>query len=272
MYVAVTGASGLLGSYLVQELQRRGHTVLPLSRPRFALGESIAPDIFLGVEALIHCAYDFQAFGWQEIKRVNVDGSIRLHQLATDAGIKRQILISSIAAFSECRSLYGRGKLEVEAFVRNENGVVIRPGLIYGDPGGRGMFGALGRAVHLPVVPIFGDGSHLFYLSHVEDLTNLIADTIEHHENQQRKIIFAANPSPITFRDLLLAISRKETGRTPTTVKVPAVLGLALLRALERIGMRPRFRSDSLLSMIHFDRNPALASDPEVKQRFRIFQ
>lgn len=271
MKIGVTGGSGLVGSHLMGELQSRGHIAQSLPRTEFKLGEAVAVGILCGFDGLVHCAYDFHAFGWDEIKRVNVDGSITLLKAAIEAGVKKLIFVSSIAAFDGCKSLYGRGKLEVEAFVRDVGGVTVRPGLVYGDTEGRGMFGSLARAVRMPIVPVFGDGSQHFYLAHVQDLAVALADAIERYDLFQGRTVIAANPEPIAFRDLLNMIARGETGRRVVTVPVPALLGLFGLKALEAMGLRPRFRSDSLVSMMTYDREPDFAAARELGLRFRSF-
>jgi nucleoside-diphosphate-sugar epimerase len=90
--------------------------------------------------------------------------------------------VSSIAAFDGCRSLYGRGKLAVESAVLQAGGVRVRPGLVYGDSQGRGMVGSLAKAAKLPIVPVFGDGTQPFYLAHVDDVTQVLADAADGRE------------------------------------------------------------------------------------------
>ncbi|MBX9965096.1 MAG: NAD-dependent epimerase/dehydratase family protein [Burkholderiales bacterium] len=271
MRVAVTGASGLLGSAVVAQLRKRGHEVVQLSRPAFRLGEEVPHELLAGAEALVHCAYDFKAFGWDEIRRVNVEGSLRLLKAAQNAGVGRIVFVSSIAAFDGCRSLYGKGKLQVEGRMRDAGGLVVRPGMIFGDAARRGIFGALEGAVRLPIVPVFGNGSFLFYLVHVQDVARLIADCAEDFEGWRGKLFVAAHREPITFKALLLRIGSRVTGRGVATFPVPVGVGLLMLRTLEAFGLRLAFRSDSLVSMAHFDRAPPFS--PEIDYgRFRPFE
>ena len=122
---AVTGTSGYVGSKIAGRLAAQGWAVraftrtspserhLHLTHAHFDLGEGPpAPAAFEDVDALVHAAYDFHTTGWPEIERVNVEGSRNLFAAAHDAGVRRIVLVSTVAAFPEARSLYGRAKLE----------------------------------------------------------------------------------------------------------------------------------------------------------------
>src|ERR1700730_2133949 len=94
---AITGTTGYIGSYLSRYLQDRGMQVIELRRTApgealsgnvvsFTLGQTISPSVFNGVDTLIHCAYDFTINRWEDIKRINVDGSLQLFEVAAAAG------------------------------------------------------------------------------------------------------------------------------------------------------------------------------------------
>ena len=144
--IAVTGASCYVGGSVAHDLQARGSHIVQLGRSRasdrhFALNETPSPDLFDGIDKLVHCAWNVHARKPEE-HRANVQGSIALFELARASGVKTAIFISSMAAFAGCRSDHGRTKLEVETAVIALGATVIRPGLLYSrDP--RGLFGTL---------------------------------------------------------------------------------------------------------------------------------
>ena len=134
MTVAVTGARGYVGSRVADAIERAGGKVLRLGRAEAPLGSE--PPAFDGVDALVHAAWDFAPHTRREIARVNVDGSVRLVDAARSAGAERIIFVSTLSAFPGCPSMYGRAKLDVEEHVRSLGGVAVRPGLVWGRPGG----------------------------------------------------------------------------------------------------------------------------------------
>ena len=68
---AVTGASGYVGSRLAGAIAAAGWSVVTLGRGKatvpFTLADGVAKDALSrhGVQALVHCAYDFSARGWR---------------------------------------------------------------------------------------------------------------------------------------------------------------------------------------------------------------
>src|SRR4051794_5617602 len=105
---AITGTTGYIGEYLSRYLQDRGMHIRELRRMRagealsgnvvpFSLGQPISPDVFDGVDILIHCAYDFTVTSWEDIKRINVDGTVKLFEAAATASVKTLLFISTIS-------------------------------------------------------------------------------------------------------------------------------------------------------------------------------
>lgn len=112
MKIAVTGASGYLGHFVLNGLKRAGHDVLALSRQpcsshdhvEYQLGD--APDI-AGMDAVVHCAFSHVPGKYRGgegddpdgFRMLNVDGSITLFQAAKAQGINRLVFLSSRAVY-----------------------------------------------------------------------------------------------------------------------------------------------------------------------------
>ncbi|HXE41644.1 MAG TPA: NAD-dependent epimerase/dehydratase family protein, partial [Candidatus Baltobacteraceae bacterium] len=147
---AITGSNGYVGSCVKNYFTSHGWEILELTRrpkagvraTQFQLGDDLSPQLLVGVNALVHCAYDFKPLTWNEIVAVNVEGSRKILEAARAAGIPKIIYISSISAFNGCKSLYGKAKLEIEKIALSNGALVIRPGLVWGNPPGA-MFGKL---------------------------------------------------------------------------------------------------------------------------------
>jgi nucleoside-diphosphate-sugar epimerase len=124
MHIAITGATGLLGRYLVRHLAQAGHRLRCWYRPSSDrngfeelagavewqpgnLVDGEAPQALVrGVDAVVHGALQWQRHGsfrasgqedLEDFLRANILGSIRLFQAAKAAGVPRFIFISTCA-------------------------------------------------------------------------------------------------------------------------------------------------------------------------------
>jgi len=266
--VAITGASGFVGSMLARHFEDAGWDVTRLSHSattsdtstvQFRLGEDVAPDVFRTrqISALVHCAYDFRPANPAEIHRVNVEGSRKLLEAAKDGGVERIAVMSSISAFEGATSKYGRAKLEIEAAALSVGALVVRSGLVYGDGPATagGLFGSLAKSVERRVVPLIDGGKHPQYLIHEEDLWLLLKGFLEGEVLDPGKPVVAAASKAWSLRDLLAELARRQ-GRHPRFVAVPWVPVWAGLRLAEIVRVPVPFRSDSVISLVRQDRNP----------------
>jgi nucleoside-diphosphate-sugar epimerase len=173
-----------------------------------------------------------------------------------------------MAAFEGCRSYYGLGKLATEHAVQIRGGSVIRPGLIYSEQNGGLTARITALAKTFPLVPMIGSGRYPLYTCHVEDLCDLIAH-IAQMEELPRDIITAANPSPVTLR--ALAKSAEGVNAPSPIFPIPWRLVAAGLRLLENLGLRPDFRSDSVVSLVHANKAPDFKAIQDISVSFRPF-
>ena len=276
---AVTGPTGFVGQAVVRRFRALGWKVVTLmrrlelasegyeARP-FTLGKPVAMDVLADVDVLVHAAYDFSLCSWSDICHVNVVGSEYLFDAATRAGVTRQIFISSMAAFEGCQSYYGLGKLVTEHAVQIRGGSVIRPGMIYSEQNGGLAARIIALARKFPLVPMIGSGRFPFYTCHVDDLCELIVH-IAQMDEPPRNIISAANPSPVTLRDLAKS-ARADKASSPI-FPIPWRLVAAGLWSLENLGLRPGFRSDSIVSLVHANRAPDFKAIQDIPVIFRPF-
>lgn len=271
MRCAITGASGYVGSAIARAFSSHGWEVVALGRR----GNGVAWDLqsdpraiaLKGVDALVHCAYDFRAQGWEDIRRVNVGGSVTLLKAAREQGVARVVFISSISSFEGCRSLYGKAKLEIEAAALATGCAVVRPGLVYGEKPG-GMMAALERAGSAaPVLPMIGDGSYPQYLAHDEDLARLVFLLCQRETPVDPKPISAANPEKVALRDIIRRIAARK-GRSVHFIPVPWRLIYAGLKVLEMLRLPAPFRSDSLIGMVYQNPAPDFGTSPISFRRF----
>jgi nucleoside-diphosphate-sugar epimerase len=172
MLVALTGASGFVGSHAAAALAGAGHRVRALVR-RASRRDHIAPHIaewvegdqadeqaqaalVAGVDAVIHNAIDWEALAQSPVRSFerNVLGSLRLLEAARLASVEQFLFVSSVAVHHEIlpggridethptwpASIYGAGKAAVEPHLKayhhayGMNTSSWRPAAIYGIP------------------------------------------------------------------------------------------------------------------------------------------
>lgn len=168
--VAVSGATGFVGSHLCPELAARGHRVTQLSRALLQSPQLITA--LEGTEAVVHLAARAHVLREKspepraEYLRGNLGLTQALGLAARRAGVKRFIFVSSAGVLGATsppegfndespphpHDLYTTSKLQAERWLGAELGAgvaldILRPPLIYGA-GARGNFA---RLLHLAI-------------------------------------------------------------------------------------------------------------------------
>ena len=284
MRCAMTGASGYVGSRIRRALERQGFDVVELGRSAtahvpFNLEHADRVHVPSDVEVLIHCAWALQLTEWDEIQRTNIEGSKKLFERAKKAGVKRIIFLSSLSAFERARSKYGRSKLIVEKETLDLGGIVVRPGLIFGEGATGGMVGCLQKLANLlPVLPMIGLGRQPLHWCHEDDIGHLIVTLLKDRDSStvfdpwlSPGVLIAAASDSWQFADVLRCLAKKQGNHIRLFIPFPPLLIWAGLRTLEKLGMRAPFRSDSLVSLLNQDPCPDFAAVRRVGVTFRDF-
>ena len=257
--VAITGASGYLGSRICDTLESQGWRVIRLVRsPEQNHKLAFAYDLTMPVtaqvtealrsaDALVHTAYDLSLTSAADIWRVNVEGTRRLLEVAADTGVGRLVVLSSMSAFEGTSQLYGRAKLAIEAMTVGFGGCAVRPGLVHGERPG-GMAGALRKLTALPLVPVIAGGMGVYTVREDDLMTAIAALTAA--VTLPSGTVSVAHPNRVTLADLLRVFAAQE-GRPCRLFPVPWQLVYLLLRSAELLRLHPPFRADSLLGLVH---------------------
>jgi nucleoside-diphosphate-sugar epimerase len=191
--VAMTGATGFVGSALARYLVQRGESVRLLHRsatPPFALpqgSEWVRGDLddhaALGrlveaVDAVVHCAGAIRGATAAVFQRTNVAGTSNLMMaVGRQPQAPHLVVLSSLAAREPGLSDYARSKHDEEQVVARSGhaAAVLRPPAIYG-PGDKSLadlFGFLKRGW----CPMIGRGR--FSLLYIQDLLEAIATLLQ---------------------------------------------------------------------------------------------
>jgi UDP-glucose 4-epimerase len=204
----VSGATGFIGRKLCQQLAAGGHTVVasskhggPLPNGEATLAIDLIHDdpaaaVLRGVDVFFHLAgIAHQRADAAEYDELNAEATVRLAQLASAAGIRCFVFVSSTKAMgpppsaaarteNACtppRDAYGRSKRRAECALQNQfaggpmSVVVLRPALVYGIDV-KGNLRLLARAVRLGLPrPPAGGSRSLIALADLVELLVLIA-------------------------------------------------------------------------------------------------
>jgi NADH dehydrogenase len=271
MIVAITAASSFLATQLGPRLAAAGfvlrgtvrrpeaardlpwlseHAVADLARPRVGA-------LFSGVDAIVHLAHDFQSGAAER----NIAGTQALATQAREAGVRRQIFISSYSAHADALSEYGRTKYELERhFLGLDGAVVVRPGLVIGDGG---IYARMVAAVRrLPIVPVPGGRLRVPYVS-ASLLARAVLAVLQRRDPAPREFnLFARD---LTTLSELLACTRAHLGVRRWLLPLPATWVGAALRLAGRLRVRTPVNTDNLLGFIGNQRQ-VHASNLEVLQ------
>jgi nucleoside-diphosphate-sugar epimerase len=278
MQVAVTGATGFIGSSLARELPQRGYHVRalvrrPLKAPRSGCYPIIIGDLrqlhgleaaFAGIDSVIHTAAITSAISdatEADYQAINTEGTLELAKAAQHAGVSRFIFLSSISAQSGPTAnvvlteevvpapvnAYGRSKLAAEQGLSELaiDWVALRPVSVYGrEP--KGKLIPLLRLARSPLpLPVGGLTSRRSLLF----LDNLIA-AIDHTlrlPGPLRRPLIVSDPGALSIPEIVTAM-RRGLGRRPGIIWVPRPL-LKLLASLAGYGGDyDRFAAASLIA------------------------
>ncbi|MFZ2874731.1 MAG: NAD-dependent epimerase/dehydratase family protein [Phycisphaerales bacterium] len=253
--IAITGASGLLGSALCARFASSGWRVHALSRTRPAslppgathhpcdLPATLDESAFDGVDAVIHAAYSTRSRSRSQERLTNIEGSARVLAAARRAHA-RFVFVSSVSAHDAAQGFYGQSKLQVERTLDPARDLIIRPGLILSPHAG--LFARMRRTIRSTgLAPLFGGGHQLVQTIHLDDLTLAFQLALE---LDLTGTLTVCEPAGLTIRDLFFLTARIEH-RPLRVVPLPFGPSILALRIAESLRLRLPVSSDNLLGL-----------------------
>lgn len=267
--ILVTGATGLVGSHLLQALLNKGEQVRALYRsviPQIPGTEKIdwvkgdildilsLEEAMKGVQQVYHCAavVSFHPSQRKNLHHVNTAGTANVVNASLDAGITKMVFMSSVAALGRIRedvmidetmnwtpetsnSEYGKSKYMAEMEVwrgigEGLNAVIVNPVIILGAGDWSSGSTAIFKSAY-DEFPWYTEGMSGFV--DVMDVVNAMVALMESKISAQRFIISGAN---LPYRSVFTMIAQA-FGKKPPHKKVTAWMA-AIVWRLEAIKSR----------------------------------
>jgi nucleoside-diphosphate-sugar epimerase len=261
MKALVTGATGFVGSHLVEALRHAGIEVTALARSpaKTAVLREQGVQVVSGdlhdhasleraatdQDVIYHVAGVVAARSAAEFLSANEEGTRNVVAAAESRGKPRFVLVSSLAAGGPAPrgmplngsesprpvTAYGRSKLAAEQVVKAStlSWSVVRPPMVYG-PRDREVL-KLFRIGRLGVAPVFGDGTQELSAVYAVDLASALI-AVGNCPAAIGRTYNACHPDVFTSAEFCREIGAA-MGRPVGTLRIPAVLGRALLSLTE---------------------------------------
>lgn len=264
--ILVTGGAGLVGSELINQLLSKGEKVraiynkTPLADFHSNNLEQVQCNILdvvalenamQGIEQVYHCAavVTFNPRKRHAMYKINIEGTANVVNAALDAGVKKMVHVSSVAALGRIRqdepitelmnwteetsnSAYGQSKylaeLEVwRGIAEGLDAVIVNPTIILGagnwDDGSTKIFQSVYNEF-----PWYAEGTTGFV--DVRDVVKIMQQLMESNISGERFIISAENKS---YKEVF-EVMAKNFGKKPPHKKVTEFIA-ALVWRLEAV-------------------------------------
>ena len=232
--VLVTGASGFLGSSVLEVLSKKPLEVIALGHSADTAREVNEPgnvtwkfadicdkdalrDTLEGCDTVIHLVGLLTECPKKGIthQRVVVEGSQCLAEACADSGVRKIIYVSAAGTHSQSQSVYHQSKWKAESIVKSSGlaWTIFRPSLLFFSRAAKDYSGCrkdfVATIVHqfrwLPFVALPGSGNSLCQPLCVTDLSNAIVNAIESGDHE---VVDAGGPEKYSYTRLFQDISR----------------------------------------------------------------
>ncbi len=238
MKVLVTGATGFIGSHIVDQLLERGDAVQALTRspeitPKMPYAGDISwsagdltdqhslRDATKNVSVVYHAAALLSAPNHTAMQTVNVTGVKNLLDACVQNQVERLVFVSSVSVYAATEAavigenapigrpwnIYGDTKVQAEALIKSYADTfglsynIIRPCVVYGERDYKNFTPRLLRLLSRPIIPVFAGNATHMNLVHAADTARaiILAGT---HPNAVNQAYNITGGHPTSLREL----------------------------------------------------------------------
>lgn len=271
-HIVVTGATGFIGSHVMQALAKAGEYPLGLCRKPtegFVHGFDLTnmgdlSKVLTGAKTVVHCAA--RVHGKEDPKteledhrKANRDATRDLLEQAQKAGVQHFIFLSTIAVYgvdsseetisvdhpTDAQTAYAIAKLEAEDILRQSDMrvTILRVPMVYG-PSAPGLWQRLCKLANSPYPIPFGFIGNRRSIIAVQNLADLIRHCVQTPELPQT--ILATDHDDLGTTGILQTL-RKQLGRPERLIPAPKLL----LKLLAKLVRRP-YLYEQLFTSLRF--------------------
>lgn len=262
MHVFLTGATGFVGSYVLQALRDTDHTVTCLLRdPDAALavddahvqrtpGDITHPESLQGAldgcDAVVHLVgiIDEQPAQGVTFERIHTEGTRHMVEAAQAAGVDTFIHMSANGAAPEGTG-YQTTKWEAERIVSRAgfgHWTIMRPSIVFGDPGPHNIEFASRLVDDLirpfPVLPVFGDGQYRLQPVAVQAVAEGFAQALT-TDAAHAETFMVGGPDKLTYVEILDRITKGWGHKPKPKAHVPLPLAKLGVNTVGKMGLLP---------------------------------
>lgn len=217
MTIAITGATGFLGSKLVDHLLEQGFHVIGLVRDpskqtkkhqrlyyrQYDITKPLNDNTLKDCDSLVHAAYIKHSTTHPNALQLNVEGAKNLISASNKSKVSQMLFISTMSAHDDAISEYGRQKLKIEKlFLDTKKATIFRCGLIIGNGGIVREMASFIKSKH--AVPLIGGGNQPLQIISVDNLCQAVENAID-------KKLFGhyvvAHPTVYKYKDFYKALA-----------------------------------------------------------------
>lgn len=251
--ILLTGATGFLGEFVLEELVQRGHEVTCFVREtsnldkikrlgvKFVYGElddyhSIC-EALEGKDTLINIA----SLGFGHAPTII--------KACDNMGVKRSLFVSTTGIFTKLNPDSKGIRLAAEKLIKESDldYTIIRPTMIYGTPKDRNMWRLVNYLRRLPILPILGSGEYLQQPVYVKDLASAIVNAYERNISI-KKAYNVSGAEPLSYNQVV-DITGKALGKRIIKIHIPMKLSYNLLKVYEKISKKPKLKAEQVLRL-----------------------
>ncbi len=221
--IAIFGAGGFLGKYLMRQLTKLDYRVKVASRNPYLKGylkplgnpgqiEIFKTNIFNPEDVkqvLKDCDFAINLVGIlyetrkQKFNQIHTEFPNLLSKLCEEFGVKNLVHVSALGVRESNISKYMQSKLEGEKNIKNyfKPSVILRPSVVFG-PEDKFFNTFASIAQFSPALPLVGGGKTKFAPIYVGDVAKAIVKALELN-NSEPKIYELGGPENYSFKELM---------------------------------------------------------------------